>query len=95
MTTSFTGTKIDVTYAAYDAADFPEASHYSEFVASRLTDLYPGAIVEVEERGHRTRVLVDGVPDSALSEEIRGLVANELWEEFCAEGHKAFSAGVR
>ena len=80
---------IDVTVTPYDSdVPFPEAEHYPEFVAERLTEMFPGYEVTVDTG------LANGVrvPDGSQDVDyIRALVGTELWEEFCAEGYKQFS----
>lgn len=78
---------INVTHAAYEGDDFPEAAYYSQYVASALAEQFPGAAVEVSE-GLETQVFVDGAPD----EGIRQQVSVDLWEAFCADGYRQFSA---
>lgn len=87
--------RINVTTTAYEGdVAFPEADSYPEFVAERLADLY-GAEVDCSV-GRQTRAFLYGfdqadVNEDELTREIVSLVKVDLWDEFCAEGYKAYT----
>ena len=93
MTNTENARRINVTVTAYEGDAFPEAEHYPEFVADRIASLY-SAKVDCSE-GQATRVFLYGFDDQGntdLEDEIKSVVQVDLWEEFCAEGYKAFAS---
>jgi hypothetical protein len=88
--------KINVTTTPYEGEDFPEAVHYPSYVADQLADRY-GVDVDVSV-GPQTRVYAYGYEpqgNTDLEDEIKHLVQVSLWEDFCAEGHKAYTLAER
>jgi len=86
--------RINVTTTAYQGdAPFPEAEHYPEFVAEKLAERY-GAEVDCTGGGLQTQVNVYGFGEfeAVVEHEVSSLVKVELWDEFCANGYKAYSA---
>lgn len=82
--------RINVTTTAYQGdAPFPEAAHYSDYVAEQLTERY-GAEVDCSV-GLSTQVFLYGFDeaDRDLEYEIASLVKVDLWDDFCAEGYKS------
>jgi hypothetical protein len=92
--------RINVELTPYEGDQpFPEAASYSEFVAERLEERYDaevctyvdsrtrvhlyGFTADLSEAGQR--VVVD------LEHEIKCLVENELWDEFCSGGYRAYT----
>jgi hypothetical protein len=77
----------------YEGPDFPEADCYVEFVVRKMVKVFGPALASVEVRcgAHRTKVWVNGVLDSQIAREIGEHVRITWWEEFCAEGYKAFA----
>lgn len=93
MTTTTRERKINIETTAYDGdAPFPEAASYPEFVAQQLVERY-GEPVECSV-GSRTQAFLYGFgeDESALADEIADLVKVGLWDDFCTDGYKAFSA---
>ena len=87
-------TKINVTVTPYDGDEFPEAASYPEYVATRLAAIYPGSDVSVEV-GSRTKAHVyqDDMPDSSdMEAEVARLARVELWDDFCGDGYRAYTA---
>lgn len=88
-----TARRINVTTTAYEGDEFPEAEHYPEFVADRLSADY-NAEVDCSV-GSRTAAHLYGFEDQGntdLEDEIRQRVQVDLWDEFCSTGYKAYSA---
>lgn len=72
---------INVTLAAYEGDDFPEADGgYEAYVRAYLAREYPEAAINVSTAQGFTKVFVNGAPDDHL----RYYLSNELWSEFCS-----------
>lgn len=56
------------------------------FIERRLTELYPGAAVEVEEVDGESSASVKGLDVGAA--EVVEIVGVDLWEEFCASDYE-------
>lgn len=83
-----TAPRIAVTTTPYEGEQFPEAPHYPEYVAGRLAEMFPGHQVDVSE-GPRSAALVYGSDVDA--DEVKTLVEVDLWDDFCADGYRAYS----
>jgi hypothetical protein len=87
--------RIDVTTTAYEGdVAFPEADHYPEYVVEQLANRY--AAVVMCSLGRVVRVSADGFGDddygnNEVEGEVTRLVKVDLWDDFCAEGYKAFA----
>lgn len=88
-----------VEMARYEGDDFPEAEHYAEFCASKLAQIFPRYAVEVRYAGYRTHAWAEGANDVAdntdeeVAREAERLCKAEFWEEFSADGYKAYATG--
>lgn len=90
----YTGIEIYVTTTAYDGKDFPEASHYNEYLAEQLAAIYPGATIEIKT-GCVSRVQVRGSSHNGdLEREIAVHADVDAWESFCAGGYEAYTETV-
>lgn len=77
----------------YESNDFPEASHYPEYVAGRAVALLVenGIAAEVDvEPGRPTRVF--GIDDPDLAEDLVRFVNAEWWDDFCERGYLEYKA---
>jgi hypothetical protein len=87
--------RINVTTTAYEGdVAFPEADSYPEFVAEELTRCL-GVQVDCSVGGFTTKVSVYGYGEedtSDLENDVTEMVQQTLWEDFCRDGYKAYSA---
>jgi hypothetical protein len=83
--------RISVTVTPYEGNDFPEATHYPDFVAEALAEHYPNHKIEVLE-GSKNRAFIYGrSAHDTEADDIAELAQYGLWDEFCTEGYKAYS----
>lgn len=95
MTT--TAKKINVEITSYEGSEFPEAAHYDKYVARALIERFHGVEINVSYgNGTKNRAYAYGFSadeESDISETIPNLCCYDLWDAFCADGYKAYSAG--
>jgi hypothetical protein len=95
MTTKTTK-HINLTVTRYDGdVEFPEAEHYDEFCADEVAKLYPAFKVECEF-GAKTAAHVYGtdLDGRDLEREITSMLKVDLWDQFCTDGYKQFTAAL-
>ncbi len=86
--------KLNVEISTYDDAvlDFPEAKHYSDYVAGRLVEIYKCEVSVT--KGPMTKVFAYGFGDGEedVVADVRSMVRVDLWNDFCSDGYKQFTS---